>query len=85
MLEGRITFTPVEEAVQGEHGEGGGLELEAGKGTSDRKNPAIYAAPIVQQIADGYLQFRRWAGEVGGEASVVLGDWGRREPWVGGT
>ncbi len=46
-----------QEAVQGEHGEGGGLGLEAGKGTRGRENPAIHAVPIVQQIADGYLQF----------------------------
>ncbi len=46
-----------QEAVKGEHGEGGSLGLEAGESTRDRENPAIHAAPIVQQIADGYLQF----------------------------
>ena len=67
------------------------MGLEAGESTSGRQNPAIYATPIVQQIADGYLQFEAlgggggWGG-VGGvgrlwEAGAVGGRdiHGRRE------
>ena len=55
-----------EEAVESCDGGGGGGGLLRGEGTGGREDAGIHCPTIVEQIANGYLQFFGLAGSGGG-------------------
>ncbi len=50
--------------IEAGHGGEGGRDLFSGKGAGGREDTRIHAAPVVQQVADCYLQLLR-LGEKG--------------------
>ncbi len=70
----RMRGDEAKKTVEAGHGGEGGRDLFSGEGAGGREDTRIHAAPVVQQVADCYLQL----------LGLGRGGWGRKVRPSGG-
>ena len=69
-----------QETVKAGHGGEGGRDLFRGESTGRSEDASVNAAPVIEQVAVGYLQFLELGGCGWGRKIRPSGGWGAREP-----
>jgi hypothetical protein len=76
----RMGRDKAEKAVKAREGCKGGGGLFGGKGAGRREDASVDAAPVVQEVADSYLQLLELGGGGWGGNVRPSGGWGARDP-----